>query len=83
MADNSIEALKIGIERGPRNSWMHVGLAAVCSYLGREQEARKQWAEILRKEPDFTIEVYFKANLFKNQALVEHRKELLRRAGLK
>jgi len=71
------------IERGPSDSWMHVRLASVCGYLDREQEARRQWAEILGIEPDFTIEVYFKANPYKYQALVEHSKELLRKAGLK
>jgi hypothetical protein len=40
-------------------------------------------AEVLRIKPNFSVEAYAKANPFKDAAIVEHRKELLRRAGLK
>jgi adenylate cyclase len=81
--EKAIEALKQGIERKPDQYFIHVRLAAVYSDLGREQEARAAAAEVLRIKPDFSVEAYARANPFRDPALVEHRKELLRRAGLK
>jgi TolB-like protein/class 3 adenylate cyclase/Flp pilus assembly protein TadD len=81
--EKAIETLKKGVERTPDSVFPHVRLAAVYSELGQEQEARAEAAEVLRIKPDFSIEGWAKANPFKDKALVEHRKELLRRAGLK
>jgi len=82
--EKAIDALKKAIERGPDSVWFpHVRLAAVYSDLGREEEARAQAEEVLRIKPDFSVENYAKANPFKDSAIVEHRKELLRKAGLK
>ena len=81
--EKAIEALKQGIERKPDQYFIHVRLAAVYSDLGREQEARAAAAEVLRIKPDFSVEAYARANPFRDPALVEQRKELLRRAGLK
>jgi TolB-like protein/class 3 adenylate cyclase/Tfp pilus assembly protein PilF len=81
--EKAIEVLKKGIERKPDQYFIHVRLAAVYSDLGREQEARAEAAEVLRIKPDFSVEAYAKANPFKDKAIVEHRKKLLRRAGLK
>jgi hypothetical protein len=58
-------------------------LVAVYSDLGREKEARAEAAEVLRIKPDFSVENYARANPFKDPAIVEHRKELLRKVGLK
>jgi hypothetical protein len=58
-------------------------MTAVYSDLGREQEARAEAAEVLRIKPDFSVENYARANPFKDNAIVEHRKGLLRKAGLK
>jgi TolB-like protein/class 3 adenylate cyclase len=81
--EKAIENLKKAIERTPDAYYPHVRLAAVYSDLGREQEARVEAAEVLRIKPDFSIENYARANPFKDTAIVEHRKELLRKAGLK
>lgn len=81
--EQAIETLKKGIERTPDALFPHVRLAAVYSDLGREQEARAAAAEVLRVKPDFSVENYAKANPFKDTAIVEYRKELLRKAGLK
>jgi hypothetical protein len=45
--------------------------------------ANRDLEEVLRIKPDFSIEAYAKANPFRDPALVEYRKELLREAGLK
>jgi len=54
----------------------------IYSDLGRVKEAQAEAAEVLRIYPEFTIEGWAKANPFKDPAIVEHRKELLRKAGL-
>jgi len=81
--DKAIETLKKGIERRPNQYFIRVRLAAVYSDLGRDQDARAEAAEVLRIKPDFSIEAYAKANPFRDTAIVAHRKELLRKAGLK
>jgi len=80
--EQAIETLKKGIERTPDAYFPHVRLAAVYSDLDREQETRAEAAEVLRIKPDFSVENYAKANPFKDSAIVEYRKELLRKAGL-
>ena len=81
--EEAIETLKKGIEREPDKYYPHARLAAVYSDLGREQEARAEAAEVLRIRPDFSVETYAKANPFRDPAIVEHRKELLGKAGLR
>ena len=81
--EKAIETLKKRIERAPDVLFPHVRLAAVYSDLGRQQEARAEAAEVLRIKPDFSVENYARANPFKDTAIVEYRKELLRKAGLK
>jgi adenylate cyclase len=80
--EKAIETLKKGIERRPDALFPRVRLVAVYSDLGREQEARAEAAEVLRIKPDFSVEGYAKANPFKDTAIVEYRKELLRKVGL-
>jgi adenylate cyclase len=80
--EEAIETLKKAIQRRPDSLFPRVRLVAVYSDLGREQEARAEAAEVLRIKPDFSVEGWAKANPFRDTAIVEHRKELLRKAGL-
>jgi TolB-like protein/class 3 adenylate cyclase/Flp pilus assembly protein TadD len=80
--ETAIEILKKAVERTPNDIYPHPRLVMIYSDLGRMQEAKKQAAEVLRVNPEFTIEGWAKANPFKDPAIVEHRKELLRKAGL-
>ena len=57
------------------------GLAACYTALGREQEARKAVAEVLRLNPEFSLELYSMTVPFKEQSDLEHHIEGLRRAG--
>ena len=50
---------------------------------GREDDARKEAAEVLRIDPTFSVERNFSNVPFKDQAEVGRRKEALRKAGLK
>jgi adenylate cyclase len=80
--EKAIETLKKAVERTPNSIFTHPRLAMIYSDLGRVQEAQAEAAEVLRINPEFTIEGWAKANPFKDPAIVEHRKELLRKAGL-
>jgi adenylate cyclase len=80
--EKAIETLKKAIEREPDKYFQRVRLTAVYSDLGRDQEALAEAAGVLRIKPDFSIEAYTKANPFRDPAIVKHRKELLRKAGL-
>ncbi len=80
--EKAIETLKKAVERTPNSIYTHPRLTMIYSDLGRMQEAKKQAAEVLRVNPKFTVEGWAKANPFKDPAIVEHRKELLRKAGL-
>ncbi|MDJ0624278.1 MAG: tetratricopeptide repeat protein, partial [Desulfocapsaceae bacterium] len=80
--DKAIETLIKAVERTPNDIYPHPRLVMIYSDLGRLQEARKQAAEVLRVNPEFTVEGWAKANPFKDPAIVDYRKELLRKAGL-
>ena len=81
--EKAIETFKKGVKRTPNSIYLHPRLAMVYSDLGRMQEAQAEAAEVLRIKPDFSVEGWAKANPFKDTAIVEYRKELLRKAGLK
>ena len=42
-------------ERNPDNMWAYFFPAAIYGHLGREEDARKTAAEILRIDPEFSI----------------------------
>jgi adenylate cyclase len=67
---------------GPDQVGAHVGLAGNYIYLGRENEARAEAAEVLRINPKFSIERYAK-NIPISPASKERLTEVLRKAGLK
>ena len=56
-------------------------LASVYVELGREEEARAQVAEILRRNPNFSTEGLL--STYKDQAHAERLRNALRKAGLK
>jgi hypothetical protein len=51
--------------------------------MGREKEARAEGAEVLRIDPNFSLERYGKMFPLKNQVLKDKTLEAYRRAGLK
>ena len=61
----------------------HLFLAAVYSELGREAEARVEAAEVLRLNPQFSLEVHKQREPIKDPAVLERRLAALRKAGLK
>jgi tetratricopeptide (TPR) repeat protein len=63
--------------------WAHMGLAEVYIELGREEDARAHAAEVLRINPNFSLEVWKKSRFYKDEAHLERRLDALRKAGLK
>jgi adenylate cyclase len=60
-----------------------IGLADVYSEMGRVEEAHTQALEILRINPNFSLENWSKMELFRDAKHLEKRLTALRKAGLK
>jgi hypothetical protein len=61
----------------------HLTLAAVYSELGQVAEARVEAAEVLRLNPNFSLEVHKQRMPIKDPAVLERHIAALRKAGLK
>jgi adenylate cyclase len=79
----AIAPLKQYIIRYPNILGAHLTLAAVYSELGREAEARAEAAEVLRINPQFSLEVHKEREPIKDPAMLERHLAALRKAGLK
>jgi adenylate cyclase len=70
-------------EKGEYNpEFAHRLLAATYAMLGREEEARKHAAEVIRINPKFSLKWYAKTLRYKNQADIDRWIDALRKAGL-
>jgi adenylate cyclase len=78
----AIAACEKGLKREPDSLNNHVIMAAVYGSCGREKEARKEAAEILRINPKFTVESYTGILPYKNPADKDRTVQGLRKAGL-
>ncbi|HME41596.1 MAG TPA: adenylate/guanylate cyclase domain-containing protein [Syntrophorhabdales bacterium] len=81
--EQAVRILKGIAEKQPDQIIAHMHLAEAYMLSGREDDARKEAAEVLRIDPNFSVERHFSNTFFKDQAEVSHRKEALRKAGLK
>jgi adenylate cyclase len=81
--EEAIAPLKKFLSRFPTFLGAHLTLAAVYSELGRETEARAEVAEVLRINPNFSLEVHKERALIKDPAMLERHIAALRKAGLK
>jgi adenylate cyclase len=70
------------VARSPKHRAAHAVLAATCARLGRLEEARATAAEVLRVEPNYTINGQRRLMLFKSPQHAEHYFGGLRKAGL-
>ena len=61
----------------------HLTLAAVYGELGQAAEAQKEVAEVLRLNPNFSLEVHRQRMPIKDPAVLERHIAALRKAGLK
>jgi adenylate cyclase len=71
------------LSRYPNILHIHLMLAAVYSELGQAAEARAEAAEVLRLNPNFSLEVHRQRMPIKDPAVLERHLAALRKAGLK
>jgi adenylate cyclase len=81
--EEAIAPLKQFLTRYPNILRAHLTLAAVYNELGREAEARAEAAEVLRLNPNFSLEVHRQRMPIKDPAILERHLAALRKAGLK
>ena len=81
--EESIWAYKKARQRAPDNILAHVGLAMAYIRTGREQEARAEATEVLRINPNFSVDSFIKIPPYRNQSAIDNIADTLRKAGLK
>jgi TolB-like protein/class 3 adenylate cyclase/Flp pilus assembly protein TadD len=81
--EEAIAPLKQYLARYPNILGTHLTLAAVYSELGQAAEARAEAAEVLRLNPQFSLEVHKQRAPIKDPMMLERHLAALRKAGLK
>src|SRR5262245_21133667 len=81
--EEAIALLRRYLNRYPNILEPHLVLATIYSELGREAEARTEAAEVLRLNPQFSLEVRKQRVPIKDPAMLERHLAALRKAGLK
>ena len=81
--DKAITVCKKGNSIYPDNLFIHTVLATTYSMAGREKEARAEAAEVLRINPEFSVEFFSKVVPYKNKADRDRVVNAMRKAGLK
>src|SRR5216684_1965730 len=81
--EESIPLVKRAIARFPNNWAAHLTLVVDYIELGREGEARAEAAELLRIDPQFSLDMWRQRSPQKNRTLLERNLADLRKAGLK
>jgi adenylate cyclase len=71
------------LSRYPNRLDIHLMLAAVYSEVGQAAEARAEVAEVLRLNPNFSLEVHKQRTPIKDPAVLERHLAALRKAGLR
>lgn len=79
--EEAISILNGAIGRSPDFLHAHVLLASIYGELGRKQEAQAAAIEILRIDPDFSINDYIKGVHYKDEAKKQRYRDGLRKAG--
>ncbi len=80
--EDAARASKARLARQPHSDVSRVLLAACYGHLGRAEEARAEWQEALRSNPDYSIEHRRQILPYKNPADFERVVEGLRKAGI-
>jgi adenylate cyclase len=70
------------LSRWPTNIWGHRGLVLTYAAMGRWEEARAAALDLVRTNPNFSVQHWGRVAPFKDRAVVERDMELMRKAGL-
>jgi len=81
--DEAIKWCEKAVRQQPDDIFARIMMASVYSFLGRDEEAQVEAAEVLRINPKFSLEEYAKKIKYKNQDDKDRVIEALRKAGLK
>jgi TolB-like protein/predicted Zn-dependent protease len=80
--EEAVAPLKQYLSRYPNILGAHLTLAAAYSELGKEAEAQAEAAEVLRLNPNFSLEVHKERAPIKDPVVLERLIAALRKAGL-
>ena len=80
---DAIKTYKKALEFAPDNIFVYLGLASTYIELNEEDKAREAAKEVMRINPQFSVERFAKMITYKDKARTEHYVENLRKAGLK
>jgi adenylate cyclase len=81
--EEAIAPLQRYLSRYPNILGAHLTLTAAYSELGRETKARAEAAEVLRINPQFSLEVHKERVPIKDPGILERHLAALRKTGLK
>ena len=81
--EEAVSAYKKSSQLSPNSIFAHIRLAATYSMMGREREARAEAAEVLRLNPQFSLDSWAKVQNYKDQSVKDNLADALRKAGLK
>ncbi len=82
----AIPALKRWLAHHPDDFWVHTYLSVDYMELGNDKLARAEAAEVLRFNPEFTVDIIFPTVSLRHRALpaeIDRFRADLRQAGLK
>ena len=80
--EKAIKCAETGLSGNPDMILLYLTLAASYSSLNRTEEAHKAVEEVLRIDPNFSLEYYAQAIPYKYQETTDKYVEALRKAGL-
>jgi adenylate cyclase len=80
--EEAIVQLKKAVNLSPDALYPHIGLAATYSLAGRDEEARAEASEVLRIQPELSLESLAKRVAYQNKADIDRIIGALRKAGL-
>ena len=81
--EEAVSAYKKSLLRRPDNIIPHIGLIVTYIAMGREKEARIEAGEVIRINPNFTLDYWAKMMMYKDQSVIDRTIGALREAGLK
>jgi tetratricopeptide (TPR) repeat protein len=80
--EDAVSTLQRRLKRNPHSETSYALLASCYGHLGRIEESREMWLQVLRIAPDFSLERRRRVLPYRTPEIFERRIEGLRKAGL-
>jgi len=80
--ERAVTTLENTVKRFPTFISARVALTSCYAMMGREQEAKQEVCEILKRDPAYNVAQYTTPNLYRNKETMEKWAESLRKAGI-